>query len=1279
MKNFTGQYNLDKTVCFELIPQGSTLKKIEDNGIIEQDQKRHDDSHDVKNFIDIYHKKFINDTLENFELNSNLLKDYIALYKQENRSDEQKNMFEDIKNNLRKQIADQFKNNPIFNRLFSKDLIKTDLLNSNIFNESDKLKISEFKSFTTYFDGFHENRKNMYTDEDKSSSIAYRLINQNLPKFIFNMNVFEKIRISPLVNKFPTILSELENILQVNDIREMFEENYFNKTLTQRGIDIYNTLLGGYTLDENTPKIKGLNEYINLYNQQQTDKRNKIPQLKELWKQILSDKLTASFIQKKYSNDDELLEDIEKFYQNINNNLFENDQLINLLSNLNNFDSSGIYIKNDTSLTTISQYLFNDWSIIERCLKNDFETKNIRKVRESEEKYNERKENFIKKTDSFSVSYLNSVIKLAYNNKLIEVDNAIENYFINNLTSENNKLSQIKSFYKKVVDLLNTQYPIDKNLSQDNINIEKIKSLLDSINNLLWLLKPLNGSGDELNKDDNFYNEFDKLYKNLSSITPLYNKVRDFITTKPYSKEKIQLFFKNKGQFLGGWVDSKTENSDNGTQAGGYLFKSLNSIGEYDYFLGISADTHLFRDNENNQNKNCKYQRLNYYQPKSASIYGNSYIGGKYDDDKDTLISVINIFVNRLNNNIREEILFQFSRLKGDSKTPSGLFNILKINFPEQFKELLKFDLFIYENHRITTNLHNTILSLNRIPKSKEYRNVNFETFVDAQNAIENICKERVFNYFPVSDEEMEEVCNRKNKPLYLFKISNSDLSFADTFSKGLRKSRGIKKRDTLLFEALMGGNQNIIDIGTGQIFFRKGSLVWNERQMQFGHHYDELKDKFTYPIISKKRYTYDKFLFHMSMKINYQQPENIKNFNTKINEYLFKSSNYIIGIDRGERHLIYVSVIDKTGKIIKQYSLNEIINEYNGREIKTNYQEKLNQKEEDRDSARKNWITIDSIKDLKDGYLSQVIYKISQLVLKYNAIVVLEDLNDGFVNSRKRVEKQVYQKFEKMLIDKFNYLVDKKDGDILKGCQLTTKFDSFQKMKFQNGILFYVPARYTSKLDPTTGFVNLLPLKYESKPESEKIINKFDKISYNEQENQFEFSFNYNNFHKKCEGIEKQWTVCLNNEIRYQWNRRLNNNKGGQEPINIFQKLSELFIINGIRFQNGDNLINQITQKNSSDLYKELFRLLKLTCDMRFFDGTTDFMLSPVKNNMNNFYDSRLVSDDSLPNNPDANGAYNIARKGLMLMNNLEEFGVNQFNKHNYIHTNDWFKFIQK
>lgn len=106
-----------------------------------------------------------------------------------------------------------------------------------------------------------------------------------------------------------------------------------------------------------------------------------------------------------------------------------------------------------------------------------------------------------------------------------------------------------------------------------------------------------------------------------------------------------------------------------------------------------------------------------------------------------------------------------------------------------------------------------------------------------------------------------------------------------------------------------------------------------------------------------------------------------------------------------------------------------------------------------------------------------------------------MEDLNFGFKRGRFPVEKQVYQKFENMLISKLNLLIDKKadpteDGGLLRAYQLTNKFDGVNKGK-QNGIIFYVPAWDTSKIDPVTGFVNLLKPKYTSVSEAKSYLKQ--------------------------------------------------------------------------------------------------------------------------------------------------------------------------------------------
>ena len=62
-------------------------------------------------------------------------------------------------------------------------------------------------------------------------------------------------------------------------------------------------------------------------------------------------------------------------------------------------------------------------------------------------------------------------------------------------------------------------------------------------------------------------------------------------------------------------------------------------------------------------------------------------------------------------------------------------------------------------------------------------------------------------------------------------------------------------------------------------------------------------------------------------------------------------------------------------------------------------------------------------------------------------------------------------------------------------------------------GCIFYVPAAYTSKIDPTTGFVNIFKFKDLTVDAKREFIKKFDSIRYDSDKNLFCFTFDYNNF----------------------------------------------------------------------------------------------------------------------------------------------------------------------
>lgn len=439
------------------------------------------------------------------------------------------------------------------------------------------------------------------------------------------------------------------------------------------------------------------------------------------------------------------------------------------------------------------------------------------------------------------------------------------------------------------------------------------------------------------------------------------------------------------------------------------------------------------------------------------------------------------------------------------------------------------------------------------------------------------------------------------------------------------------------------------------------------------GHH-EATKD-----IVKDYRYTYDKYFLHMPITINFKA--NKTSFiNDRILQYIATEKElHVIGIDRGERNLIYVSVIDTCGNIVEQKSFN-IVNGYD-------YQIKLKQQEGARQTARKEWKEIGKIKEIKEGYLSLVIHEISKMVIKYNAIIAMEDLSYGFKKGRFKVERQVYQKFETMLINKLNYLVFKdisitENGGLLKGYQLTYIPEKLKNVGHQCGCIFYVPAAYTSKIDPTTGFVNIFKFKDLTVDAKREFIKKFDSIRYDSDKNLFCFTFDYNNFITQNTVMSKSsWSVYTYG-VRIK--RRFVNGRFSNESdiIDITKDMEKTLEMTDINWRDGHDLRQDIIDY---EIVQHIFEIFKLTVQMRnslseLEDRDYDRLISPVLNENNIFYDSAKAGD-ALPKDADANGAYCIALKGLyeikQITENWKEDGKFSRDKLK-ISNKDWFDFIQ-
>lgn len=1224
LNQLTGLYSLNKTLRLGLKPIGKTIEHIERKGLIFQDEQRAEEYKKVKDIIDRYHKAFISMCLSKLQLDIDDLEQYVSLAEKKKRSEEEEKDFDEIKATLRNQIVKAFKKGGSYDDLFKKELIQKHLP-AFVTDEEEKQMVNNFSKFTTYFTGFHENRKNIYTDEEKSTAIAYRLIHENLPMFLDNIKSFAKIAESEVSEHFSDIEIAFSEYLNVEHLPDMFQLDYFSDTLSQEQISVYNYIIGG-KIEEDSTKIQGLNEYINLYNQKHKD--NRLPLLKPLYKMILSDRVALSWLPDEFASDDEMLKAINETYKLLKDTLTgENDSsLYNLLLNIDKYDTEHIYITNDQGLTDISQQIYGHYDIYTNSIKEELRTQvtPTPKERRAPELYDKRIDDLFKSAKSFSIAYLNSCIDDA---------KAIQNYFMQlgayNRNGEQriNLFRQIEMAYIAASDVLAGKH---SDINQSDADIALIKNLLDAYKALQHFIKPLLGNSDEADKDNDFDAQLRAAWNMLDIVTPLYNKVRNWLTRKPYSTEKIKLNFEN-AQLLGGWDLNKEVDCT-----------SVLLCKDGMYYLAIMDKkyNHAFDVDVFPSDGIC-YDKVDYKLLPGA-------------------------------NKMLPKVFFSKSRI--DEFAPSK-------EIQQAYKE---------GTHKKGANF--SLLDCHRlidffkvsIAKHEDWSKFPFKfSETSTYNDISGFYREveqqgYMLGYRKISESFINQLVDEGK--LYLFQIWNKDFS---------KFSKGIPNMHTLYWKMLFD-ERNLADVvyklnGQAEVFYRKKSLDLekttihraNKPIINKNRQNKKCDSTFNYDIVKDRRYTVDKFQFHVPITINFKATGG-NNINENVQDIIRHNGiEHVIGIDRGERHLLYLSLIDLKGNIVQQMTLNNI-----GETYPTNYKELLTEREGNRTEARRNWKKIENIKDIKEGYLSQVIHILSKMMVDYNAIVVLEDLNKGFMRGRQKIERNVYEQFEKKLIDKLNYYVDKRKaanevGGILHALQMTNKFESLKKLGKQSGCLFYIPAWNTSKIDPVTGFVNLFDTRYENADKARLFFSKFDVIRYNAAKDWFEFVFDYNNFTTKAEGTRTKWTLCTYGTRIRTFRNPAKQNQWDDEEVILTNEFKQVFQDAGIDI-NG-NLKEAICALTDKKYLEPMMNLMKLLLQMRNSKTNTevDYLLSPVADEDGHFYDSRTCSCQ-LPQDADANGAYNIARKGLWVIRKIQETAAGD-RPNLAISNKEWLDFAQK
>jgi len=1210
-KDFTALYPVQKTLRFELRPQGRTMEHLKATNFFEEDRSRAAKYKRLKKTIDDFHRKFIDECLSNVSLNWTPLADALEKYQKSKDEDKKasKINLEKEQKRMRGEIASLFrKDKEFFKNLFSEKLFSV-ILKKEVYEIGDPEEIETleaFNRFSGYFIGFHENRANIYSEGDEKTAISNRIVNENFPKFFENLKTYQEIR-----KDSPELIKDAELELKDHDISmdELFSLDGFNKVLKQAGIEKYNLSLGGYAPNTGE-KLKGLNELLNLRHQQ--DKNNKKKsRMVPLYKQILSDRKTFSYLLDAFNEDSQILTSLKGFFEDIEDNAIL-DRAVNLISSYCEYDTSKLYIR-QRDLNQVSKEIFDSWDKLGGMLRtyrgDQLGDKNLERTSKKVDEWLNSKE--------FTLSDILGAISLSRSE--ITFDEYVS------------KLHKVK---EEIDAAWTKRNCIMKKISGNEESIEIVKKILDLVQHFLHMFGPFQARPD-LSLDNTFYAEFEEIYNRLFAIVPLYNRIRNYLTKSNLNKSKIKLNFKNP-TLAAGWDISKEYDNT------AVIFRRDGM-----YYLGIMDP----KKKKNINLKGCPctgpyYQKMEYkllpgpnkmlpkvfFSKKNKGYYAPSEeITKGYDANKhkkgetfdiDFCHKLIDFFKESIQKNEDWKIFdFKFSPTESYADISGFYQEVERQGYKIQFVDIPAdiIDGYVEKGEMFLFQIYNKDFS----EKSKGRKNLHTMYWNAA-----------------FSDENLRNVVVKLNGEAELFYRDKSDVerNVHEAGTVLVNRTYDVEGKKMPVPDAIHKELYDYHRIGCSGTLSPEAEK-YRDSVGTFPAPYDITKDR---------RYLEDKLFFHVPLTFNFKASGK-KNVNEMVvKKFLDDKEMHIIGIDRGERNLIYVSVIDRSGNIIDQKSFNTVDG--------FDYHEKLDQRETERKDARKSWKDIGKIKDLKEGYLSKIVHEVSKMIIEHNAMVVLEDLNFGFKRGRFKVEKQIYQKFEKMLIDKLNYLVfknvpDNKVGGILNAYQLTAPFESFAKLGKQSGILFYVPAPYTSEIDPTTGFVDLFNTSGVTNSDGRKgFISKFESIMYSYDDKAFAFSFDYRNFLTSKTDYKNRWTVYSNGaRVKYFRERKC------YEWTDPTKRIAEALSAAGIEYRGGKNILPEIIKTDDTDLVKTVYYSFLDSLQMRNKDEEKDYIISPVKNRKGEFFKTDPERED-IPKDSDANGAYNIALKGKLLLDMIKK-----------------------
>jgi CRISPR-associated protein Cpf1 len=492
---------------------------------------------------------------------------------------------------------------------------------------------------------------------------------------------------------------------------------------------------------------------------------------------------------------------------------------------------------------------------------------------------------------------------------------------------------------------------------------------------------------------------------------------------------------------------------------------------------------------------------------------------------------------------------------------------------------------------------------------------------------------------------------------LYLFRITCQDMREAHHGKDGNFK--------VLLEEAFSERNRRedyIRLAGDAAVYYRKASL---EKKVTHpagvpieNKNPDNVRRTRTLPydLYKDRRYMEDRYMLHLPVLIDPTASRYGGNaINARVQEAVRRNPGmYVLGINRGERSLVNIAVTAPDGTIVEQRNMN-VFDGYD-------YRRRLTEREHERTDDRQNWNAVRDIKNLKAGYLSRVVGEIVRLQKKYGCIIAMERLDMEFKQGRQQFERNVYEQFERDIVNRFILLMDKEDPDRTRtALQLASPGRTVEdRTKYgQNGVILFVAPGWVTKTDPLTGFANRISTRYVNIPTCEKLMSTFDSFRYDPDKGRFVLTFRWGRVTPGRENGDpnRTWNVeTAGTRFAERWT-----GSDGKEhkdyTVRLTYEMQKLLDKEGIPYKDGGNLI-ALFEGRGEAFWKKFLDILRLTLrNTDWNPETREFrIVSCTADASGRFYDSRTAKE-TMPKDADVLAAWNIARKAHMILRNIREY----------------------